>query len=157
MVDTTASAQAQSARDPAHLPKVRMRAADRQRVPLHRRALTLPMTDAPEGGGAARGPKMRGSSRMIAALAAAPAWVASLSPEMRAEVVRKLTDGLAAADSPREVASVAKALASLEKNDIDRTKLLMEAETQEGDGLDDARRLRADLDEIDRMEGRRAD
>ena len=77
--------------------------------------------------------------------------------EMRAEVVRKLTAGLAVAESPREVASVAKALASLEKNDIDRTKLLIDAETQEGGGLDDARRLRADLDEIDRMEGRRAD
>lgn len=115
------------------------------------------MSDAPEGGGAERGPKMRGSSRMIAALAAAPAWVESLSPEMRAEVVRKLTEGLAVAKSPREVASVAKALASLEKNDIDRTKLLIDAETQEGGGLDDARRLRADLDEIDRMEGRRAD
>lgn len=94
---------------------------------------------------------------MIRALAAAPAWVESLSPEMRAEVVRKLTEGLAVAESPREVASVAKALASLEKNDIDRTKLLIDAETQEGGGLDDARRLRADLDEIDRMEGRRAD
>lgn len=100
---------------------------------------------------------LRGSARMIRALAGAPAWIESLSPEMRAEVVRRLTEGLAAADSPREVASVAKALASLEKNDIDRTKLLMEAETQEGDGLDDARRLRADLDEIDRMEGRHAD
>lgn len=94
---------------------------------------------------------------MIRALAAAPAWVASLSDDMRAEVVRKLTAGLAVAESPREVASVAKALASLEKNDIDRTKLLIDAETQEGGGLDDARRLRADLDEIDRMEGRRAD
>lgn len=107
-----------------------------------------------EGGGAVRLPKPRGSCRMIAALARDPLWVESLTPEMRSSLVLKLRDAVEAAESPREVASVVRALASLEMNDIARTKLVMDAETASSeDGMDDARRLRADLDEIDRMEG----
>jgi hypothetical protein len=112
-------------------------------------------TDTLEGGGGYRGPKPRGSSRMIAALAKSPAWVEHLTPEMRAQVVTQLHASLAVADSPREIASVAKALASLEKNDIDRTRLLIDHETAEAGETSEAQRLRADLDEIDRMEGNR--
>jgi len=94
---------------------------------------------------------------MIAALSKQPAWIESMTPEMREMVIQKLQAGLHVADSAREVASIAKALAGLERNDIERTRLLIDHEGQQDGGLDEARRLRADLDEIDRIEGRRAD
>ena len=107
-----------------------------------------------KGGGEDRLPKPRASCRMIAALAKDPLWVESLSPEARQKVVDKLHDAMHAAESPREIASVVRALANLEKNDIDRTKLVLDADREEqGGGIDEARRLREDLDEIDRMEG----
>ena len=107
-----------------------------------------------KGGGEDRLPKPRASCRMIAALAKDPLWVESLTPEMRESLVLKLRDAVEAAESPREVASVVRAIASLEQNDIARTRLVMEADlTSSEDGMDDARRLRADLDEIDKMEG----
>jgi len=92
---------------------------------------------------------------MIAALSKQPAWVESMTPEMREMVVQKLHAGLHVADSAREVASIAKALAGLERNDIERTRLLIDHETAEAGDSSQAQRLRADLDEIDRMEGGR--
>lgn len=92
---------------------------------------------------------------MIAALSKQPAWVESMTPEMRQMVVQKLHAGLHVADSAREVASIAKALAGLERNDIERTRLLIDHETAEAGDSSQAQRLRADLDEIDRMEGGR--
>jgi hypothetical protein len=114
------------------------------------------MSDVPGKGGVER-LGIRGSARMIAALSKQPAWVESMTPEMREMVVKKLHAGLHVADSAREVASIAKALAGLERNDIERTRLLIDHEQQEDGEQDAARRLRADLDEIDRIEGRRAD
>lgn len=92
---------------------------------------------------------------MIAALSKQPAWVESMTPEMREMVVQKLHAGLHVADSAREVASIAKALAGLERNDIERTRLLIDHETAEAGDSSQAQRLRADLDEIDRLEGGR--
>ena len=94
---------------------------------------------------------------MIASLAKNQAWSDSISDDLRAEIVAKLRDALPHADSPREIASISKALASLEKNDIDRARLLMDADAVESsDGpQDEARRLLADLNEIDRIEGRK--
>lgn len=94
---------------------------------------------------------------MIASLAKQRAWTDSLTDEQRENISRRLIDSLADCDSPREIASVVKAIAGLEKNDIERTRLLLEAEAVEDGGMDEANRLRADLDAIDRMEGRRAD
>ena len=92
---------------------------------------------------------------MIAALSKQPAWIESMTPEMREMVIQKLQAGLHVADSAREVASIAKALAGLERNDIERTRLLIDHETAEAGETSEAQRLRADLDEIDRMEGNR--
>ena len=94
---------------------------------------------------------------MIAALAKQRAWTESLTDEQREQISRRLVNSLGDCESPREIASVVKAIAGLEKNDIERTRLLMEAEAIEEGGMDEANRLRADLDAIDRMEGRRAD
>jgi uncharacterized Zn finger protein len=90
---------------------------------------------------------------MVAALAKNKAWTESLSDEDRERISSKLIGSLADCESPREIASVVKAIASLERNDIDRTKLLLDAERVEAGDMDDARRLRADLEAIDRMEG----
>ena len=94
---------------------------------------------------------------MIASLAKQRAWTDSLTDEQRENISRRLIDSLVDCDSPREIASVVKAIAGLEKNDIERTRLLLEAEAVEDGGMDEANRLRADLDAIDRLEGRRAD
>ena len=94
---------------------------------------------------------------MIAALAKQRAWTESLTDEQREQISRRLVNSLGDCESPREIASVVKAIAGLEKNDIERTRLLMEAEAIEEGGMDEANRLRADLDAIDRLEGRRAD
>jgi hypothetical protein len=84
-----------------------------------------------KGGGDFRGPKVRASARMIAALAKQPAWVEGLGEQTRREVVRKLEDSLALCDSPREIASVVRAISMLERNDIDRTRLFLDAEKQD--------------------------
>ena len=79
----------------------------------------------------------------------------SLSDEKRRQIVGKLVQSADSADSARDIASIARAFAGLERNDIDRARLLMDVEQREaehGSG-DEARKLRADLDEIDRMEG----
>lgn len=94
---------------------------------------------------------------MIAALAKQRAWTESLTDDQREQISRRLIDSLGDCETPREIASVVKAIGSLEKNDLDRTRLLMEAEAVEEGGMDEANRLRADLDAIDRMEGRSAD
>ena len=94
---------------------------------------------------------------MIAALAKQRAWTESLTDEQREQISRRLVNSLGDCESPREIASVVKAIAGLEKNDIERTRLLMDAEAVEEGGMEEANRLRADLDAIDRLEGRRAD
>ena len=70
---------------------------------------------------------------MIAALAKQPAWVEGLTDKTRADVIRKLEDSLDACRSARDVASVVRAISSLERNDIDRTKLFLDAERQDSD------------------------
>jgi hypothetical protein len=90
---------------------------------------------------------------MIASLAKNRAWTESLTDEDRERISRQLIGSLSACESPREIASVVKAIAGLERNDIERTKLLIDAERVESGDMDDARRLRADLEAIDEMEG----
>lgn len=68
---------------------------------------------------------------MIAALAKQPLWVESLTDEARAKVLQLLNDGLKDATSPREISSVARAIANLERNDIDRTRLILDAEQKD--------------------------
>lgn len=98
----------------------------------------------------------RASARMIAALAKQPAWVESMSPELRQRLVAQLEAQIPLCDSPRDIASITRALASLEKNDIDRTRLFLDAEKQDGsdetaDAL--AAKLRQAVNEIDDLEG----
>jgi hypothetical protein len=131
-----------------------LRVRDDDDVCLHGGRVTDPEA---KGGGPEKLPKPRAAARMIASLAKQKAWTDSLTDEQREQISRKLIDSLPACESPREIASVVKAIASLEKNDLDRTRLLMEAEAIEDGTMDDATRLRADLDAIDRLEGRRAD
>ena len=94
---------------------------------------------------------------MIASLARNRAWTDSLTDEHRERINQRLLESLDTAESARDVAAIAKALAGLERNDIERAKLLIDAEAVEDGGMDEANRLRADLDAIDRLEGRRAD
>jgi len=131
-----------------------LRVRDDDDVRLHGGRVTDPEA---KGGGYEKPPKPRAAARMIASLAKQKAWTDSLTDEQREQISRKLIDSLPACESPREIASVVKAIASLEKNDLDRTRLLMEAEAIEDGTMDDATRLRADLDAIDRLEGRSAD
>lgn len=81
----------------------------------------------------------RASCRMIGALAKQPAWVESLSAESRQAMVEKLVAMIPTVDSAREAASLAKALAQLEGNDIARTRLLMDHEEAEAATQDENR------------------
>ena len=100
---------------------------------------------------------VRASARMITSLARNPAWSDSITPELRRRLIEKLRADLENSDNARATASIARALGALEHNDIDRARLLLDAEKQESEGQpkDEARQLLADLDEIDRMEGRK--
>jgi hypothetical protein len=94
----------------------------------------------------------RASARMITALAKQPAWVDSMTPELRERLVAQLAAQIPLCDSPRDIASITRALASLEKNDIDRTRLFLDAEKESGDEATQdelAAKLRAAVQEIE--------
>ena len=109
----------------------------------------------PAMGGEPAFPQKRGYARLVGALSKQKGWLESLTDEKRQSIVDKLVGAAASADSARDFASIARALAGLERNDIDRARLLMDVEQREAEqgSSDEARKLRADLDEIDRMEG----
>lgn len=51
-----------------------------------------------------------------------------MRPETRAEMVAKLEEALTFAKGMREITSITRALTMLERNDIDRTRLFIDAE-----------------------------
>lgn len=108
-----------------------------------------------QGSGAENDGHLRASARMITTLARQKLWTDSLADEHRATLVQKLTDALAVARTPREAIAISKALAALERADIDRARLMLDAEKtgQEDTAQTQARRIRAALDEMDALEG----
>lgn len=91
---------------------------------------------------------------MITALSKQPAWVEGLTPELRATLMEKLRAGLEIAETAREIASVVRAITSLEKNDIDRTRLFIDAEKQGDGGESDVELFRQTAEDIVRRRPR---
>jgi hypothetical protein len=80
----------------------------------------------------------RGDLRLLAQLARQPGWFQELPDGVRRGVMIKLIAVLNKPDMrTRELVSVAKVMASLEKNDLERGKLLVRvAIEEEDDGVD---------------------
>jgi hypothetical protein len=84
--------------------------------------------------------------RIIGVLAANPAWVESISLEMRATLARKLKDALERCRKPREVASMVKAIMMLEQADVAKARLLLDAQRVQGPGDEQMDAMREMLD-----------
>lgn len=97
--------------------------------------------------------RFRAGLRMIESLARQPGWVENMPADTRQRVMGMLAEAVELAESVRDRASLAKAFAALERNDMDRARLLND--TEQSDEPDSAaRQLLDDIDEIDRIEGR---
>jgi hypothetical protein len=92
---------------------------------------------------------------MLVSLARNRAWSDSIDDEVRAKVVAKLRAGLELADDARDITAVAKALSALERNDIERTRLLMDAEDRSSGTQNDAAQLLDDIAAMRRTRGER--
>lgn len=76
----------------------------------------------------------RSDLQIIAKLARQPGWFEELPDQIRRGVMGKLLGVLNKQDlKTRELVSVAKVLGSLEKNDIERSKLLIKVVVEESD------------------------
>ena len=80
----------------------------------------------------------RGDLRLLAQLARQPGWFQELPDGVRRGVMAKLIGVLNKPDMrTRELVSIAKVMASLEKNDLERGKLLVRVAIEEDDdGVD---------------------
>ena len=80
-------------------------------------------------------PLSRSDLRLIAQLARQPGWFQELPDQIRRGVMGKLVAVLNKPDlRTRELVSVAKVMAALEKNDLERGKLLIKVIIEEDDG-----------------------
>lgn len=110
----------------------------------------------PEGGAEGRQKPDRHSARLIGALAKKRAWVESMTEEQRTALVEKLFAHMELCETPREIASIAKAISALETNDIARARLLVEVEKAEdgsGSAEESVRLLREAARQIREQEG----
>ena len=82
---------------------------------------------------------------MLVSLARNRAWSDSIDDEVRAKVVAKLRAGLELADDTRDITAVAKALSALERNDIERARLLMDAQDRGAESQNEAAQLLQDV------------
>lgn len=93
---------------------------------------------------------------MVARLAAMPGWCESLPDDKRAMVMGNLLREAETA-SGRHLEAIARALASFERSDIERTRLLMDLEKQSGpDETAGGAALLDDLEEAKKRGGDRA-
>jgi hypothetical protein len=83
---------------------------------------------------------------MVASLAKHKAWTDNLDDETRSRIMERLQNSIVHAESPREIASLTRAIAALEQNDLARAKLLHDVESTEG--KNEAESLLADLEQM---------
>lgn len=101
------------------------------------------------------GHHLRADMRMLRMLARRKSWSDSLTDETREKLAAKLGTAVEMADSARDIASVAKAVATLERNDFEAMRLELDAQksAQDAGETSSAKDLLADLRAIERNGG----